>query len=302
MIRILEYMQADEVEQAVNRFGEDVLNRLSSDMDTYVQRWELERIRFIPSYSINCVFRCSSRRYGDAVLKMGTLGKEIYTEYHALREYNGRRFCRVYDADLDNGVILEELIQPGTSLWNESTLESRLSILVELYKGLHIEPADYLRYPSYMQWISRITAYMSEREDGQELYLHMERAKQLCEDISESYTSSMLLHGDLHPDNILLGQDGKYVIIDPKGVVGDPIFDLGQFMINEYEDTITDTLVKKMNAMINFLALKLDIPSNILRSCLYIQTCMSECWCVEDGAAPSLERVELAEKILLEHA
>lgn len=63
----------------------------------------------------------------------------------------------------------------------------------------------------------------------------------------------MLLHGDFHHDNILLGNDGEYIIIDPKGVIGDPVFDIARFILNEFDDEITTELYKKINHIISIL-------------------------------------------------
>lgn len=66
----------------------------------------------------------------------------------------------------------------------------------------------------------------------------------------------MLLHGDFHHDNILLSNNGDYVIIDPKGVIGDPVFDIPRFILNEFGDEITTELYKKINGIIGFLEKK----------------------------------------------
>jgi streptomycin 6-kinase len=38
------------------------------------------------------------------------------------------------------------------------------------------------------------------------------------------------LHGDLHPWNILSAEREPWLAIDPKGVVGDPAYELGPFI------------------------------------------------------------------------
>lgn len=86
--------------------------------------------------------------------------------------------------------------------------------------------------------------------------------------------------------NILLGADGAYKIIDPKGVIGDYVFDVPRFILNEFGDEITAELYKKINHIICILEKELNIPSCILRQCLYVETAMGMCWCVEDGSTP----------------
>jgi streptomycin 6-kinase len=247
-----------EIENIMNRFGKDFYEKVLRDIETYADKWALSSFQLIPSYSANLIFICYSGKFGNVVLKIGNPSfGGIFTEFNTLCEYNGRRFCKVFEADIENGVMLEECVQPGHPLRDESSLEKRLSIFCSLYKGLHITPANAEIYPAYTQWVGRITEYMSKRQDCKELYLYMKKAKDICLSVSTAYSQKMLLHGDFHHDNILLGNHGEYIIIDPKGVIGDPVFDVPRFILNEFGDEITTELYKKINDIICILEKKL---------------------------------------------
>ncbi|WP_028551201.1 aminoglycoside phosphotransferase family protein [Paenibacillus sp. UNC451MF] len=294
----------NEIEHITNRFGKAFYEKVLRDIEVYAEKWSLTFIEFIPSYSANIVFKCYAERLGNVVLKIAhpSFG-EIYTEFNTLRQYNGRRFCRVFEADIENGVLLEECVQPGNPLRDESSLNSRLSVFCSLYKELHITPANTEIYPTYIEWVDRITDYMSKRQDCEELYLHMKKAKDICLLVSTLYSQKMLLHGDFHHDNILLGNDGEYVIIDPKGVIGDPVFDIPRFILNEFGDEITTELYMKINDIILILEERLNIPNNIIKKCLYVEAAMGACWSVEDGTTPEeyqslIKSVAFAETIL----
>jgi hypothetical protein len=210
----------NEIENIINRFGKDFYEKVLGYIEVYAGKWNLASFKFIPSYSANLVFICYSEKYGNVVLKLGNPScREIFTEFNALCEYNGRRFCKLYEADIENGIILEECINPGNPLREENSIDKRLSVFCSVYKGLHIMPFKADIYPTYVAWVSRITEYMSKREDCRELYLHMKKAQDICLSLSKMYSQNVLLHGDLHHDNILLGSDGAYKIIDPKGVM-----------------------------------------------------------------------------------
>lgn len=294
----------NEIENVINRFGKDFYKKVLRDIETYADKWTLTSFQLIPSYSSNLIFICYSENFGRVVLKIGNPSfREIFTEFNTLCEYNGRRFCRVFDDDIENGVILEEYVQPGNPLRDESSLDKRLSVFCSLYKGLHIMPIKAEIYPTYTEWVCRITEYMSKRQDCKELYLYMKKAKDICLSVSALYSKKMLLHGDFHHDNILLGNDGEYIAIDPKGVIGDPVFDIARFILNEFGGEITTELYKKINHIICILEKNLDIPSYILKQCFYVETTMGVCWSVEDGSTPEeyqklLENVAFAETIL----
>jgi len=277
----------NEIENVINRFGKDFYKKVLRDIETYADKWTLTSFQFIPSYSANLIFICYSENFGRVVLKIGNPSfREIFTEFNTLCEYNSRRFCRVFDNDIENGVILEECVQPGNSLREESSLDKRLSVFCSLYKGLHIMPIKAEIYPTYTEWVCRITEYMSKRQDCKELYLYIKKAKDICLSVSALYSKKMLLHGDFHHDNILLGNDGEYIIIDPKGVIGDPVFNIARFILNEFGGEITTELYKKINHIICILEKSLNIPEYILKQCFYVETTMGVCWSVEDGSTP----------------
>src|SRR5262249_27017945 len=46
---------------------------------------------------------------------------------------------------------------------------------------------------------------------------------------------AVLLHGDFHPGNVLSAERQPWLAIDGKPVVGDPAYDLAQWIANRYE-------------------------------------------------------------------
>ncbi|PWV95831.1 streptomycin 6-kinase [Paenibacillus cellulosilyticus] len=279
--------QTEEIMNIVNRFGQPFYDKVVKDMETYVEKWALTSLQLIPSYSVNLVFRCHSAQYGAAVLKISKVEfGGIEKEWQTLNHYAGRRMCRVFEADLEAGVLLEQGMLPGTPLRAVEDLDKRLDVFCSLYRDMHLPPAAADSYPTYAGWVNRITDYMSTRNDCIELYEHMRRAQEMLAVVTATYAQSMLLHGDFHHDNILLGEDGEYRIIDPKGVIGDPVFDTPRFILNEFGDDMTPEVGDKINHIIAVFAEQLQIPSQVLRQCLYIETTMGVCWCAEDGATP----------------
>lgn len=269
-----------------SEFEMDFYEKVLRNIQTYAGKWKLSSFHLIKSSSIKHVFSCISESLGNVVLIIANpSSREFTTELSTLREYNGRRFCKVFEYDIENGVILEECIKPGNTLREEISLDKRLLLFSEIYKDLHITPSDAEIYPTYTGWVNRITEYMSKRDDCKELYLHMKRARDICILVSSKYSQKLLLHGDLHHDNILLGNEGEYRIIDPKGVIGDPVFDIARFILNEFSSEINMESFEKIIYIISKFEEKLNIPSSVLRQCLYVETAMAMCWCVEDGAA-----------------
>ena len=174
------------------------------------------------------------------MLKICSDKNEAKNQFNTLREYNGKCFCKTYNADIENGVLLIERIDYENILRCVDDLDERLSIFCELFRGLHIKPADKSLYPTYLDWV------------------------------------------------------------DPKGVIGDSVFDIPRFILNEFDNSITNESYNKITYIIKTLSIKLEVDESDIRRLLYVETSMAYCWCVEDGMTPNMDKVLFAEKLLQE--
>ena len=287
-------------DKIIIHFGAGFLNKVLTDLERYAEMWNLSNFEQIDYYSVNCIFKCVSHKHGLSILKIGSDFKEAENEYNILQEYGGTRFCRVYEADISKGVLLTECIVPGTQLRAESNLDKRLDLFYELSSKLHIKPASKEIYPTYIGWVSRITKYMGERKDYEVLYNKMSYAERICRSLCGKYPGEMLLHGDLHHDNILLGENNSYRIIDPKGVIGDAVFDIPRFILNEFDDVLDEDFRKKYIHITQTLSGKFNIPEYDIRRLTYVEMCMAHCWNVENGQKPSIDEVLFTENLMNE--
>jgi streptomycin 6-kinase len=71
------------------------------------------------------------------------------------------------------------------------------------------------------------------------------RAAEIASNLSTTATETRLLHGDLHHANILSSGD-EWVAIDPKGLVGDPAFEITGYMRNPIQVIDKDTLRQRL--------------------------------------------------------
>lgn len=291
----------DEADAIVEHFGQAFYEKVMSDLELYANKWKLEIERFVDYYSVNCIFICRSELFGPAVLKIGRPWNEVRTEVNLLREYGGGRFCSVFDWDLEHGVILEEYIHPGSRLREEPSLEKRLSVFSNLFIGLHIPSSQSELYPTYYEWVNRITEYMSKKEDYKELYKLMRKAEAICSSLCRDYSKKLLLHGDLHHDNILLGENNQYRIIDPKGVIGDPIFDIPRFILNEFyglDDVPYDIYSSHVETISSYFQKSIGVPMDVIQKCVFVETTMANCWNVENNEEPNMHYVRYAEAMI----
>jgi streptomycin 6-kinase len=109
------------------------------------------------------------------------------------------------------------------------------------------------------------------------------------QELLQSTATRSLLHGDLHHFNILRAQREPWLSIDPKGLVGDPCFDVCQFLRNP----------RPVSARQN--ARRLDLFCDVLgldrertQAWCLVHAVLNACWDLEDGVdwQPSIAYAE----------
>jgi len=293
-------------EQQINKiaecWSEDTYRKILQNIEKYTEEWKLSEFYFHEHYSFNAVFFCKSQKYGDCVLKINSNEQDIEfaAEYNVLREYNGGKYVKVYEYDKHDSIMLIERVIPGNTLREEQSLEKRLEIFSGLFSGLHIEPKNPELYIKYTDWINN---YMQSSKFEKSKYFkeferHVKKAKEIYLEVSSVCNKNMLLHVDIYRSNVLRGEEGNYKLIDPKGIVGDPVFDTAHYTFNECCDC--EILPEAAELTIDYLEKSINIPNKILKQCLYIETVRFICE-VTDGEALNqwdIDRVNFAEKIM----
>jgi streptomycin 6-kinase len=274
-----------QINNIMKEWGQEIYIKILREIEIYSKKWKLSDLSFCENYSMNAIVFCKSELYGEGVLKIGCglQDSEFISEYNVLREYKGRRFVNVFESDIeaDKKIMLLKRIFPGTELKEEESFNKRLSVFSELFNGLHIEPDNPALYLKYADKVKYFTDCVNKRTDCKDLHSYAAKAHDICQNISSVYNKEMLLHGDLHYRNILLRDNGKYAIIDPQGLIGNPVFDVPRYILIDYYhngDKPLDKRADRINQIINYFEDSLNIPNKILRQCFYVESITMECW------------------------
>ncbi|MCL2415521.1 MAG: aminoglycoside phosphotransferase family protein [Defluviitaleaceae bacterium] len=296
----------------ISKFGHKFSEKINADLLRYTKQWDIEIFELVDELSVNCIFKGKSRTHGDVILKICNNPHHIYgiiTETNTLIEYDRnedcqRKFCRILEYDIENAVMLLECINPGTQLMHKP-LENRLEIFISLFKGLHKMPQNPKLFPTYMQWVDNAFENLNHIENCKDIRKHMKKAREICMNIIAIYPQNFLLHGDLHFKNILECENGKYKMIDPKGVLGHPLFDLPRYLLNEYwlikhpHSKLSLAQQKEIiNKIIYCFETALQIPQDIIKQSFFIETALANAWKAEIGKEPRIEDIYFAESML----
>lgn len=168
----------------------------------------------------------------EAVLKITFPHDDPRFESHALRFLNGLSAVRLLDVSEDGFSLLLERCCPGTDLWSLGETEGNAvasRILPRLWRNSESD-APFVSLADYVaRWwhdLPRITAMRDY--DADIVAEAVARGRELV----ASQPRRVLLHGDFHPGNVLAAEREPWLCIDPKPLIGEPAYDLAQWMFN----------------------------------------------------------------------
>ena len=203
-------------------------------VEHYAERWSLVEIGAPFALSYNYVVPVVCADGTEAVLKLNSPHGEHLTEIDVLTLYNGEGVCRLFAADRAAGVLLLERLRPGTMLAELADDEAATEIAAELMQTLwRPAPVDH-HFPTVAAWFQAFGQHRARFGGGagplDERLLAT--AEAIVRDLLATNQPPVLLHGDFHHHNILRAARAPWLIIDPKGLVGDPGYELGALLYN----------------------------------------------------------------------
>ena len=282
--------------------GQGYYDKLETALEACCSRWKLVDLKLIENFSMNCLFYCVSEIYGACVLRISAQDR-YWLEWEAgyLQECAGPRVCRVYDADMEKGCLLLERIGCGMALADVPSPEKRLEVFASLFNGLHKHPSDPGKFRTYLSDVSGTADNFRKRPGQERVSFYLDTAEKFCREIQTADGRFMLLHGDLHAGNILLGADGGYKIIDPfGGYTGAPAFDTAKYFMDEYHDNQEGEIKHYLSDLIKKMSQLVNIPPDTIAKCFFIGMAMEESWNAVCNALIDFDGIEFAEELFLE--
>lgn len=261
------------------------------------ERWA---IRVMPSFeplSYNYVAPAVRADGSDVVLKLGVPDEELRAEIESLRLFGGCGIVRLLEVDEDAGALLLERLRPGTSVVGLSE-EEATSAAASVMRSIRGRPPGGYPFPTVSAWASGL-GRLRARFDGTGPFPTdlVERAEQLFSELIGSMGDPVLLHGDLHHDNILGAEREPWLAIDPKGVVGEPEYEVGAFLRNPMPQLLREAEPGRvLSRRVDVLSDELGYDRERLIGWGTAQAVLSGWWSYEDhgqGWEPSLACAEI---------
>jgi streptomycin 6-kinase len=159
-----------------------------------------------------------------AVLKLIYPHRESEHEADALALWDGAGAVRLLASDDERWAMLIERCEPGTQLW-ESGADAALEVLVGLLPRLW-KPAGepFHTLESEAEWW---LSYLPDRWEAAGRPFErpiLDAAVDALRELPPTQGEQMLLHQDLHAENVLAARREPWLVIDPKPLVGEREF------------------------------------------------------------------------------
>ncbi len=238
---------------------------------------------------------------GEALIfKCGIPQPEMRTETAALQHYAGEGCVRLIASDAEQGWLLLEACQPGVMLSTLEDDEAATHHAVEVMQKLWKPIAKEASFPNIENWLEGLSR-MQQDPRAKDLISKrlMDYSIGLSADLCARVGELVLLHGDLHHDNILSSNRAPYLAIDPKGLIGEREYECGALVRNPI------CKMRGMSGLSRFLKRRLDqIASETgfdrkrIQQWSMVQAVLAAYWQIEDGGTNEQVWIQCAEALV----
>ncbi len=200
------------------------LERVPELVDECVDAWNLRLGDPYPAGAAGYTVRADLADGTPAVLKVIFPHREAEHEAAALRVWDGDGAVRLLDYDERRWAMLLERCEPGTLL-AEAEPETALDVFIELLPRLWTTGRAPFRplADEAAWWIESLPGDWERAGRPFDRRL-VDTAIGLLRELSDSQGDQVLLHQDLHADNVLAAEREPWLVIDPKPLVGEREF------------------------------------------------------------------------------
>jgi streptomycin 6-kinase len=169
-------------------------------------------------------------------------------EMAALQAFAGAPVVRLLDGDAELGVMVLEEVRPGTPLTalndDEAVIREAVRLMQRIWTPVGPDHG-FATVGGLGGGAARRCASSLAGAQGRFRGRWWSGRRGCSSSLRASRRCRVLLHGDMHPRNILASEREPWVAIDPKGVVGDPLYDVA-CLINAVPPHPDRRLVRQM--------------------------------------------------------
>ena len=273
------------------------LDRLPAILAACEERWAITIGSPFADLSFNYVAHAVQADGTKVVVKACSPTDEFISESTALRLFDGHGMAQLLAYDTTDEVMLLESLRPGTALATMEDDERAISIATSVMRQLWRPALTEHPFKSVFDWGKGFTRLRQHFDGGNGPFpaALLAEAETLYAELSASMAPPVLLHGDLHQDNILAAERHPWLAIDPKGLIGEPAYETGSLLRNPLPQILRVPQPGRLLARrIDQLAEELDIDRARIRNWGLAQSVLAAWWSIEDFGHVSEEYLACA--------
>ncbi len=256
------------------------VERLPRQVRELTAEWSLE-VDGDPAYGF-CSLVVPVRRDGEpAVLKLTFPDVESEHEALALQRLAGEGAVRLLSADPHRSALLLERLHT-TDLDSLPVLDA-CEVVAGLYPRLHVPAPPQLRpVTTYLdRWTPQLRALPRDAPIPHRL---VEQTLSLVADLLVDDGSGVMVHGDLHYQNVLAGDREPWLMIDPKPMRGDPHYELAPMLWNRWDEAVaTGDLRFALRRRFHTIVDTAGLDEELARDWVVVRMVYNAVWELEDN-------------------
>lgn len=254
------------------------LSQLPAQIAELTNRWQIQFIQPLSDLSYNFVALVRYRA-NNAILKIAPPAHQLFREAECLKHFSSSAPLIYAQSETPNALLMEKL-DPGASLKklvlaNQDEIATRLicQIILSLPKQAMTE--------AHFPHLATLPTALFNLEHHFDAKL-LAQAQTWFRDLTSVSPQDVLLHGDLHHDNIL--QHGAHwKIIDPHGYRGDPAAEVGAMIRNPLDYLHHHAEMQKIVARrLSIMKEMLPFDPQKIKAWAFCMTVLSAAWNIED--------------------
>ena len=260
--------------------------------------WSLEGVSWRPEVSTARVGFCTGSN-GPAVLKVSIEPNMVGFEAAALRHF-GPEICPTVlglSTELES-ILLEqyEVAEELSHLYPQPAQE--VDIWLSIFDGVRSRSEVPQGFPTLAQYSEIFVRAQSMTRDSDVRRL-MAYANDHKAILMGDSSENRLLHGDMHHFNVIRDVVKGWRLIDPHGVIGHPLYELGAFLRNPWGACYIEPGVRdRLSERVAVLAERLSIPESVVAEYGFFGAAISVAWSIEEGSTDVDGMVVMAEACL----
>jgi len=267
--------------------GEAWLNTLPDLLRDIQHWWGLELLPPPFPFSYHTVIPCRTQNGMQAVLKLGVPHQELTWEIQSLQHFRGKGAVRLIKAEAEKGVMLLERLQPGHTLLDVDDPRRAATIAADAAHKLWSPPPAGQSFPTVSEWGQGFVRLRKAFRHGKFPFPRdvVNRAKSIFQNLLKTSADPVLLHGDLHHRNILRGRN-TWLTIDPKGVIGEPAYEVGAYLRNPMPEILEwDQFQQRTDLRLDIFQERCSLPRQRMLLWAFAQCVLAAWWSYEENSS-----------------